>query len=201
MDDLILHLMDRGREFTSFIALWLGWLTTGWFDWRDYHSAPFPWVLEDIISRALTPSLPPPLYIYNPLKKELRTLHFYTSSTNLPIYLLISSITPSSSNLDRPWPIPVFTHTLSLSLPMKIPMTYTYIFYYKKHPREYSTFLFSLIKEYTFAVKNYLYPYKTSIFPIIPSPLAILHYIKISPPPLFRAFLSFPFLSSLSSPS
>lgn len=53
MDDLILHQMDRGREFTSLSRYSLvGWLQVD-FDGRDYHLAPFPWVLEDIISRAL----------------------------------------------------------------------------------------------------------------------------------------------------
>lgn len=84
MDDRILHQMDRGREFTSFITLWLGRLVTGWFDWRDYHPAPFPWVLEDIIFRALTPLLPPPpspLYVHPKKSNYVRSI--YTLLTNI----------------------------------------------------------------------------------------------------------------------
>lgn len=134
-----------------------------------------------------TPPSPLP-FISTTVKKELPTLHIYTSSTNLPICLLISAITPSSSNLDRPWPIPVFT----LSYSPHENTNEIQISFIRKHPREYiGTFYFrSLIKEYTFAVANYL------IFPI---PLlcpyyTTSHHITAPPLPLF-------FVLSFSSPS
>lgn len=102
MDDLILHQMDRFREFTFLSRYGLvGWLQVGSIG--GIITRP-PFLGLGIYNipcfDIFTPPSPLP-FICTPQKVELRPLYLYLTNEH-PISLLLSS------SKTRPWPIPVF---------------------------------------------------------------------------------------------